>query len=111
MAEKKAMVDAQHPILSISRQCELLGLSRSVFYYQPATAKEENFILMEEINKKYLKHPFFGTRKMTEVLKEQGNEANRKRIKRLYQFMGIQAIGPKPNTSKPMISIKFTLTF
>lgn len=96
------MVDAKHPILSISRQCELLGLSRSVFYYQPATAKEESLRLMEEIDKIYLKYPFFGTRKMTEVLKEQGYEVNRKRIKRLYQLMGIQAIGPKPNTSKPM---------
>lgn len=96
------MVDIKHPHLSISRQCELLGLTRSVFYYQPAKAKEENLKLMEEIDQQYLKYPFFGTRKMTEVLKEQGYVVNRKRIKRLYQLMGIQAIGPKPNTSKPI---------
>lgn len=100
--EKRAMVDIKHPELSISRQCELLGLTRSVFYYQPVKAKEENLKLMEEIDKQYLKYPFFGTRKMTEVLKEQGFDVNRKRIKRLYQLMGIQAIGPKPNTSKPV---------
>jgi putative transposase len=70
--------------------------------YQPATAKEENLRLMEEIDKIYLKYPFFGTHKMTEVLKEQGYEVNRKRLKRLYQLMGIQAVGPKPNTSKPV---------
>ena len=96
------MVDAKPPILSISRQCELLGLSRSVFYYQPAKAGDENLRLMEEIDKVYLKYPFFGTRKMTEVLKEQGYEVNRKRIKRLYQLMSILAIGPRPNTSKPV---------
>jgi putative transposase len=100
--EKKALVDPRHPILSISRQCELLGLSRSVFYYQPAKASDENLRLMEEIDRIYLKYPFFGTRKMTEVLKEQGYGVNRKRIKRLYQLMGLQAIGPKPNTSKPI---------
>ena len=102
MTEKKAMVDIEHPVLSISRQCELLGLSRSVFYYQPAKANEENLMLMEEIDRLYLKYPFFGTRKMAQVLKEQGYGVNRKRVKRLYQLMGIQAIGPKPNTSKPV---------
>lgn len=94
------MIDANHPHLSISRQCELIGLVRSVFYYQPAKANDENLRLMEEIDREYLKYPFYGTRKMTEVLKQQGYEVNRKRIKRLYQLMGIQAIGPKPNTSK-----------
>lgn len=100
--EKKAMIDINHPQLSISRQCKLLGFSRSVFYYQPVKAREENLKVMEEIDKQYLKYPFYGTRRMTEVLKEQGYEVNRKRIKRLYQLMGIQAIGPKPNTSKPI---------
>lgn len=95
-------MDIEHPVLSISRQCELLGLSRSVFYYQPAKANKENLMLMEEIDRLYLKYPFFGTRKMAQVLKEQGYGVNRKRVKRLYQLMGIQAIGPKPNTSKPV---------
>lgn len=96
------MVDTKHPHLSISRQCELVGLCRSVFYYQPAKASEENLRLMEEIDRLYLKHPFYGTRRMTQVLKERGYGVNRKRVKRLYQLMGLQAIGPKPNTSKPI---------
>jgi putative transposase len=99
--EKRAMIQADHPHLSISRQCELVGLSRSVFYYQPAKASEENLRLMQLIDEIYLKYPFYGTRRMCAVLKEQGHEVNRKRIKRLYQLMGLQAIGPKPNTSKP----------
>jgi len=100
--EKKALVDPRHSVLSISRQCELLGLSRSVFYSQPAKADGENLRLMEVIDRTYLRYPFFGTRRMTEVLKEQRYKVNRKRIKRLYQLMGLQAIGPKPNMSKPM---------
>lgn len=102
MEEKRAMIEVDHPVLSVCRQCELVGLSRSVFYYQPAKADEENLRLMEEIDRLYLKYPFYGSRKMTQVLKGQGYEVNRKRIQRLYQLMGIQAIGPKPNTSKPM---------
>lgn len=96
------MIETDHPVLSISRQCELVGLPRSVFYYQPAKADEENLRLMEEVDRLYLKHPFYGSRKMTQVLKAQGYQVNRKRIQRLYQLMGIQAIGPKPNTSKPI---------
>ena len=103
------MIDIGHSHLSISRQCELLGLSRSDFYSQPAKANEENLKLMEEINQQYLKYPFFVTRKMTEVLKAQGCEVNRNRIKRLYHLMGIQAIGPKPNTSKPIRGTRFIL--
>lgn len=56
---------------------------------------------MELIDRTYLKHPFFSTRRMTQVLKDRGYEVNRKCVKRLYQLMGIQAIGPKLNTSKP----------
>lgn len=88
------MVDVDHPRLSISRQCELGGISRSVFYYQPAKTDEDNLRLMEEIDRLYLKYPFYGSRRMREVLKGRGYEVNRKRIKRLYQLMGIQAIGP-----------------
>ena len=76
MAEEKA-VDAKHPLLSISRKWQLLVLSYSVYFYQPATAKEESIRLMEEIDKVYLKYPFFGTCMMTEVFKEQGYEVNR----------------------------------
>ncbi|WP_224994323.1 IS3 family transposase [Cesiribacter sp. SM1] len=96
------MIEVDHPVLSISRQCELIGLSRSVFYYQPAKADEDNLRLMEEIDRLYLQYPFYGSRKMTKELNCRGYEVNRKRIQRLYQLMGIQAIGPKPNTSKPV---------
>ncbi len=100
--EKRAMIETEHPVLSIKTQCKLVGLCRSLFYYQPSKASDAKLKLMAEIDRLYLKYPFYGTRKMTEVLKAQVYEVKRKRIKRLYQLMGIQAIGPKPNTSKPM---------
>jgi putative transposase len=52
------MIEVDHPVLSIKRQCELVGLCRSVFYYQPVKADEENLKLMEEIDRLYLKYPF-----------------------------------------------------
>lgn len=99
--EKRAMIDRQDPQLSIVQQCRLVGLHRSVFYYQPAKESKENLTLIAEIDRLYLKHPFYGTRRMTALLQNMGYIVNRKRIKRLYQVMGLEAIGPKPSLSKP----------
>ncbi|SDM79626.1 putative transposase, partial [Catalinimonas alkaloidigena] len=96
------MIDAHHPELSISRQCQLLGLSRSVFYYQPVQMNAEDLGLMRQMDELYLKYPFYGTRRMTAALKQKGYLVNRKRIQRLYQLMGLEAIGPKPTTSQPI---------
>lgn len=98
--EKRAMIDREDTQLSVSRQCELVSLARSVFYYQPAQESQENLELMAEIDRMYLKHPFYGTRRMTALLQKMGYQVNRKRVRRLYQVMGIEAIGPKPNLSK-----------
>ncbi len=99
--EKRAMIDREDVHLSIVRQCELVGLHRSVFYYQPAQESQENLNLMAEIDHLYLKYPFYGTRRMTALLQNMGYKVNRKRVRRLYQVMGLEAIGPKPNLSKP----------
>jgi putative transposase len=87
--------------LSICRQCELLGLSRSSFYYQPATQTAENLMLMHLIDKEYTAHPFLGSRKMMRWLKDQGHPVNRKRVQRLMGLMGLEAIYPKPKLSAP----------
>ncbi len=110
MEEKRAMIEVDHPVLSVKRQCALVGLSRSVFYYQPAKADGENLRLMAEIDRLYLKCPFYGTRRMREALKAQGYEVNRKRIKRLYQLMGIQAIGQSRTRVSLCRAIRFTPT-
>jgi putative transposase len=90
-----------HPELSVRRQCELLGLNRSSLYDEPIGETEANLRLMRLIDEKYLAHPFFGSRKMTRWLREEQKEkVNRKRVQRLMQRMGLEAIYPKPKLSQ-----------
>jgi putative transposase len=85
--------------LSIGRQCELLGLARSSFYYEPAVERPENLALMRLIDRQYTDCPFYGSRKRTTWLQGQGHEVNRKRVQRLMRLMGLEAIYPKPKSS------------
>ncbi len=94
------MIKKAHRKLSIRKQCELLGISRSGIYYEPAEEGEYNLKLMDLIDEQYTKTPYYGSPKMTVILKQQGYEVNIKRVKRLMRLMGITAIYPKPNTSK-----------
>jgi putative transposase len=88
--------------LTLSRQCELLGLCRSSFYYEPAVESAENLALMKLIDQEYTAHPFTGSRKMTKWLQEVMNlEVNRKRVQRLMRLMALAAIYPKPKLSLP----------
>jgi putative transposase len=87
--------------LSIERQCELLGLSRSSYYYQPVPASAENLRLMRRIDEQYLECPCYGSRRMTVWLNNNGEEVNRKRVQRLMRLMGLEAIYPKPRLSTP----------
>jgi putative transposase len=93
------LVDPGDRVLSVSRQCELLGLSRSSFYYEPATETAENLSLMEKIDREYTAHPFLGSRRMTTWLRGEGHEINRKRVQRLMRLMGLEAVYPKPKLS------------
>jgi putative transposase len=94
------VVEPGHPSLSVRQQCKLLGLSRASYYYQPAQASELNLELMKLIDEQYLKTPFYGYRKMTVCLQGLTYMVNRKRVRRLMNLMGIQAVGPKPQTSR-----------
>jgi putative transposase len=85
--------------LSVRRQCELLGLSRSSLYYEPAGETVENLRLMELLDKEYTRHPFYGSRRLTAWLIRQGETVNRKRVQRLLRLMGLEAIYPKPKLS------------
>ena len=88
--------------LSVVRQCELLDIHRSGLYYAPVGESEYNLELMGLIDQEHMLHPWLGVPRMTTWLrKDMGHIVNPKRIERLYQLMGIQAVGPKPNTSKP----------
>ena len=101
MDERRALVERNHPQLSVVRQCELLGLSRSGLYYQPVGERAENLHLMHLIDTEYTRHPFYGYRKIADWLRRQGYPVNKKRVQRLMQTMGLAAIAPKPNLSKP----------
>jgi putative transposase len=74
----------------------LLGLSRSSLYYQPGGGTAEDLRLMRKIDEQYTACPFYGSRRMTVWLTNQGEEVNRKRVQRLMRVMGLEAIYPKP---------------
>jgi putative transposase len=100
--DREAMLDRAHPILSVRRQCALLGLSRSGVYRPKAPANDEaDLALMRSIDELFLAHPFLGSRRMAVMLRAAGEPINRKRVQRLMRQMGIAALGPKPNSSKP----------
>jgi putative transposase len=95
----RPLVEVDHPQLSVRRQCQLLGLSRCSFYYEPAAETAENLWLMRLIDQEYTAHPFLGSRRLTKWLVEQGVQINRKRVQRLMRRMGLEAIYPKPKLS------------
>jgi putative transposase len=90
--------------VSIAQQCELLGLARSSYYYQPLPESEDNRSLMRLLDEQYTRTPFYGTRKMAAWLHTQGYPVDRKRVRRLLRIMGLEAIYPKPRTSLPGIA-------
>jgi putative transposase len=94
-------VEPEHAEISVRRQCELLGVNRAGLYYKPLGESEENLRLMRLLDEQYTRTPFYGSRKMTEWLRVKGFVVNRKRISRLMEVMGIEAVYPKPKLSQP----------
>jgi len=95
------MLEPKHPEISYTLQCQLLGISRSSAYYKPKPVSPDDLELMRQIDEQYLKTPFYGSRSMTKHFRRLGQKVNRKRIQRLMRLMGIEAVYPKPRTSKP----------
>jgi putative transposase len=95
------MVDPEKPSLSISKQCQLLNIRRSSFYYRSKPVKAEDLELMRLMDEQYLKTPIWGSRSMRNHLRRLGYKINRKRVQRLMRLMGLEAIYPKPRTSWP----------
>lgn len=98
--EKRALIEPDHPSIPVFRQCRLLGISRSGYYYQPHGENQENICLMHRIDELFTKYPFYGVRKMTAHLRRLGHPVNVKRIRRLMRKMGLEAIYPKPKLSR-----------
>ena len=94
------MIEVDHPVLSVTRQCALLGLPRASYYHRPRPEPAENLRLMRLIDETYLAYPFFGSRQMARWLRRQGETVNRKRVQRLMREMGLEAIYRKPNLSR-----------
>ena len=96
------MIDPTEKRLSVSRQCRMLSICRSSRYYKRRQrVQSDDLKLMRLIDAQYLKNPSWGSRSMRNSLHRQGYKVNRKRVQRLMRIMGIEAIYPKPKTSRP----------
>lgn len=99
LAHKRLLVEPSHPDISLSRQCELLDLARSSWYYKPIEVDPYELHLMNLIDQQYTATPFYGIRRMAAWLRTQGEVVNHKRVARLMRQMGIEAIYPRPRTT------------
>ena len=95
------MIDFNSSEISVAFQCNLLSINRSSVYYKPKQIKERDLDLMRIIDEQYLETPFYGSRSMRNHIRRLGWTINRKPIQRLMRLMGLQAIYPKPRTTKP----------
>jgi hypothetical protein len=90
--------------IAVSRQCKLLAITRSVIYAhkkrQQDAVDEDEGLLLQLLDEEYTRHPFYGTRRMTQYLRGLGHVINRKRVQRLMRKLGLAGMAPGPNTSK-----------
>jgi len=94
------LIEPENPEIPINRQCDLLGLSRSTYYYTPRPVDRFNELLMKLIDEQYTRTPFYGVPRITKWLRKQGYAINRKRVGRLMKSLGLQAVHPKPRLSQ-----------
>ena len=99
MSARRTLIEPGDAQLSIRRQCALIGLNRSTFYYEPVPESDLNLHLMRLIDEEYTRTPIYGWPRMTVYLQRKGYEINGKRVRRLMRLMGLQAIFPRPRTT------------
>ena len=99
--ERKRMISRDRPGLSLSRQCGLLSISRSSFYYVLKGESPSSLALMRRIDELFLKYPFYGSRQMVRRLRREDIHVGRHRVRRLMRLMGLEAIYQVPRTSVP----------
>ena len=100
---RRSWIEIDNRKISVRRQCWLAGVGRSSIYYAPVSEREENLALMRMIDQQYTQTPFYGVRKMTQWLRALGEQVNHKRVRRLMQVMGLEAVYPKPRLSQPAV--------
>ena len=98
--DRRAMVERPGKDLSVRRQCVLLSLTRSGVYRSKPVTGADDLAVMRRIDELHLELPFYGSRRMTFELNKKGRGVNRKRVRRLMRVMGIEALVPRPGTSK-----------
>jgi putative transposase len=99
LEQRRKWIQPQHLRLAVRRQCELLGLPRSSYYYPPSLESTENLAYMRLLDEEYTRHPFYGVPRMTWWLRDLGYVVGPKRVRRLLRLMGLMAIYPKPYLS------------
>jgi putative transposase len=97
--DRRALIDSESE-LSVRRQCDLLGVSRSGLYYEPAPTSTDELALMRRIDELHLEHPFYGSRNIAHALSNEGLRVNRKCVQRIMRLMNLESTAPKPNTSR-----------
>jgi putative transposase len=98
---RRQMIEPGHPELSVVRQCDLVSISRSGFYYQPTRETPLNLTLMRLIDVQFLETPWYGSRQMARHLRREGYTVGRKRVRRLMAKMGLEPIYQRPRTTVP----------
>lgn len=99
--QRRGWIEWQQPALSITRQCELVGVPRSTVYYEPVAVSAAELELMRRLDAQYTQTPFYGSRRMTAWLHTQGYVVNRKRVTRLLALLGLEAIVARRRLSPP----------
>src|SRR3974390_40269 len=98
---RRQMIEPERPRLSVSRQWELISISRSGFYYRAARETPLNLALMRLIDEQFLETPWYGSRQMARHLRREGYTVGRKRVRRLMARMGLEPIYQRPRTTVP----------
>ena len=111
VARRRELVSADNPTLPIARQCALLGISRSSFYYAPVGDSEINLSLMRLIDEQFLETPFYGSRQMTRHLGRLGHRVGRHHVRRLMRRMGLRRCINGRGPACRIRSTLFSLTF
>ena len=99
LEQRRTWINGEHPRLSLARQCELLGVARSSYYYTAVPGSAENLRYLRLLDEEYTRHPFYGVPKMTFWLQGLGYGVGPKRVRRLLRQMGLMAVYPKPHLS------------
>lgn len=100
--ERRELIDPGDSTLSVSEQCRVARIARSSYYYRRAAAlSQSDGEMLRRLDELYTLYPFFGQRKMMAMLRREGFEVGRKRVRKLFAMLGVQALAPGPRTSKP----------